>query len=268
MRFTRIRLNGLTPVDLPIVGATPADTYICKNVDGLGPPEIDVALARTLNAGSVYQGRQSQSRQIVALVGLNPDYTAGVVPADLRVSLYGLLSPGFLDSILVQIINEEEVLASTTGYVSKMEINPFSKDPEVQVTINCEDLYFKAADEIFLTPDSKSNPEIENLGTAPAGFHMEVTFTADTSGWTLSDASGNEMYFNYAFLSGDKLIFDTRPGLRGIWLVRAGITTNIIYTLAPGSIWYMLHGGVNAFLTSSSSFDWGDVYYLPQFWGI
>jgi len=268
MRFTKLRFNGLTVVDFPIIGAKPTDTYICKSVDGLGPPEVDVSIADTLNAGGVYQGRRPQSREIVALIGLNPDYTAGEVPSDLRSSLYGLLTPGYADNVVVQIVNVEEVLASTTGYVSKMEINPFSKDPEVQITIPCLQQYFQAVDTLFVEPSDKDNPEIENVGTAPAGFHMEVNFTADLSSWTLSDISGKKMKFDYAFLDGDLLAFDTRPGVRGVWLTRDSVTTNIIYALSSDSTWYMLHGGVNAFITSSNSFDWGDVFYLPQYWGI
>ena len=268
MRFTKLRYNGLTVVDFPIIGAKPQDVYICKSVDGLGPPEIDVAIEDTLNAGGYYQGRHPQNRQIVLLVGLNPNYTAGEVPADLRTSLYGMLTPGIDDKITVQIVNVEEVVASIIGYVSKMEINPFSDTPEVQITTNTISPYFRSPDELFIEPADKAAPEIENVGTAPAGFFMGVAFTADQAGWTLTHVSGKKMEFNFEFETGDLLEFDTRPGSRGIWVTRASVRYNIIYTLTQDSTWFMLHGGVNTFATSSSAFDWGDVFYLPQFWGI
>jgi Phage tail protein len=268
MHWTKLRLNGLTVVDLPIIGALPSDLYILKSVDGLGPPEIDVSIADTLNAGGVYQGRRPQSREIVAQVGLNPDYTAGQSVSDLRASLYGMLTPGYVDNVNIQIIDTAAVVVQTTGYVSKLEINPFSKDPEVQITIPCLQQYLQALSLLFLTPGSKSAPAINNVGTAPAGFFMEVIFTAGVTNWTLSDSSGKKMQFNYVFLNGDTLRFDTRPGSRGIWLVRAGVTTNIIYALSTDSIWYMLYGGNNVFATSSQLFNWGNVYFLPQYWGI
>jgi hypothetical protein len=268
MRLTKLRLNGLAVVDLPIIGATPQDVYILKGVDGLGPPEIEVRIGDTLNAGGVYQGRRAQNRQIVALIGLNPDYSAGQVPADLRTSLYGMLSPSADDAITVQIVDDEDVVASTTGYVSKIEINPFSDKPEVQMTIDCDKQYFEAPGQLFLSPDSKPSPVIDNVGTAPTGLHMELQFTADVTNWTITHISGRKMEINYAFLTGDLLEIDTRPGQRGIWVTRVGVRTNIIWALSSDSIWHMLHGGANNFATSSSSFDWGDVYYLPQFWGI
>lgn len=268
MRMSKIRLNGLAVVDLPIIGATPQDVYICKNVDGLGPPEVEVSMGETLNGDDVYQGRKAQPREIVMLVGLNPDYSAGQVPADLRTSLYGMLAPSADDAITVQIIDDEDVVASTTGYVKKIEINVFSDKPEVQLTVRSTSAYLRADSETFVEPADKVSPTIYNVGTAPVGFHMEVQFTADLSGWTLTHISGRKMQIAYAFLTGDLLEIDTRPGQRGIWVTRVGVRTNIIWALSGDSTWHMLHGGANDFSTSSSSFDWNDVYYLPQFWGI
>jgi len=116
--------------------------------------------------------------------------------------------------------------------------------------------------------NSKTAPVINNIGTAPSGFQMNVVFTQNTTNWTLSDISGKKMQVNYSFLSGDTLRIDTQPGSRGIWVTRTGVTTNIIYTLSTDSIWYMLHGGSNTFATSSQNFNWGDVFYRPQYWGI
>ena len=268
MRLTKLRLIGLATVDLPIVGATPQDLYICKSVEGLGPVEVDVAIAKTRLEGGVYQGRTTQNKQIVALIGLNPDYSAGQVPADLRESLYGMLSPSADDSIQFQIMNEDDVVAQTTGYVAKIEINPFSTKPEVQMTIDCTKSYFEDPDEYFLEPSDKSAVVIENEGTAPTGFHFEMLFTAPITGWTITHISGRKMEIDYDFLAGDLLEIDTRPGQRGIWVTRSAVRTNIIWALTSDSTWLMLHGGANNFATSSSAFDWGDVYYKPLFWGI
>lgn len=268
MKFTKIRVNGLSSVDLPIEGALPSDLYILKSADGLGPPEVDVILAETLNAGKIYQGRRPQGREIVLMVGLNPDYKTGMTASDLRETLYGMLTPGYQDNLTIEILDGSTVLANTIGYVSRMEINPFSKDPAVQVTIPSPKWYLEAPNLLYVTPASKSNPTIDNVGTAPAGFHMEVIFTAALTSWTLTDPSGKKMQITYNFQINDKLIIDTRPGSRAIKVVRAGVTTNIIYALSTDSTWYMLYGGVNSFTTSSSSFNWADVYFLPKFWGV
>jgi len=267
MRFTKVRLNGLEVVDLPIINALPSDPYILKNVDGLGPPVVDVSIAPTLNAGGKYQGRRPQSREIVSLIGLNPDHGAGLSASDLRDSLYGMLSPGEEDHIMVQLVDDETVVVETQGYVGNLEINPFSKDPEVQLTIPCLQQYLLAPELLYVAPTSKAAPVIQNVGNAPAGFRMELIFTANVTNWTLSRPSGRKMQILYAFLTGDKLVIDTRPGSRGIWRTRSGVVKNLIGS-APGSDWLMLHGGTNTFATSSQSFNWDDVFYLPQYWGI
>lgn len=268
MYFTKIRLIGLSTVDFPIVGAAVNNQYLLKEASGLGPPEVDVSIARTLNAGGYYQGRRPQSREIVLLITLNPDYSVGQTAADLRTTLYGLLSPGETDNITVQILNGSTVIAYTIGYVSKLEIVPFSKDPSVQITIPCLEYYLQAPDILYVDPGAQATPTINNLGTAPAGFHLEIIFTSNVTNWSLSKASGTKMQVNYSFLTGDKLTIDTRPGSRGIWLTRSSVTTNIIGSLTSDSIWYLLHSGNNVFATSSQAFNWADVYYRPQYWGI
>jgi Phage tail protein len=268
MYFTKIRLTGLSTIDLPLVDARPSDVYIPKSVDGLGPPEIDVSIRNTLNAGGHYQGRRTQTRELVFLIGLNPDYAVNQTPSDLRKGVYGLLMAGFEDPIKVEIMLEETPLAYITGYIKKLEIAPFSKTPEVQLTIACLQQYWITETLLYIDPGSKATPMIDNIGTAPAGFVMEVIFTAAQSSFILTDARNTKMQIDRAFVVGEKLIIDTRPGTRGIWVESGATNTNIIYALSASSTWFMLHAEENHFTTNLQNFNWGDVYYLPQYWGI
>jgi Phage tail protein len=268
MYFTKLRLVGLTTIDLPIIDALPSDPYILKSVTGLGPPEVDVSIMNTLNAGGFYQGRRPQTREPVVHIGLNPDYKIEQTVSDLRQDLYGLLTPGADDIVKIQIWDDIDLLLYTTGYVKKLEIAPFSKTPEVQVTISCLQQYLLSLDDLYVDPGSTSAPTITNVGTAPAGFHMEVVFSAGMPQWEITASNGDKMLFDYDFLSGDTLIFDTRPGVRGIKVLRGVTEMNILWALSSDSTWLMLHGGDNYFTTVPTTFAWGDVYYLPQYWGI
>lgn len=268
MYFTKIRLNGLSVVDLPIVDAKPSDVYILKNADGLGPPEVDVSIVNTLNAGGFYQGRRPQPREIVLHIGLNPNYAVEQTVSDLRQSFYGMMTPGAADIVKIELMDDDTSLVYTEGYVKKLEIAPFSKTPELQMTLSCLQQYFRAPAYLYIDPGPQANPLIDNIGTAPAGFHMDVVFTAALTSWTLTDSLGKKMLITYPFAIGDTLMLDTRPGFRSIKVKRASVITNIIYALSADSVWHMLHGGDNIFTTSSAAFTWGDVYYLPQYWGI
>jgi len=269
IKMTKVRLHGLSTIDLPVVGARPSDRYILKTAEGLGPPEVDVSQSRTLHAGDVYQRRRPQSREVVLTVRLNPDHQMSETAADLRAELYGLLTPGYLDEVKIDILDGDDLQASTAGNVSKLEINPFSAEPEVQITIPCLQAYLHAPNILYVFPGSAADPSIMNVGTAPTGFRAEILFTAPTNWWGLFNGRGQSMTFYHAFHAGDKLTFDTNPGSRGIWLTRDGATYSILQSLASDSVWHMLYGGNNTFeATSNTGYTWGNVYYTPQYWGI
>lgn len=268
MDFTKIRLIGLSTVTLPIIGALPSDTFILKAADGLGPPESDVSISNSLETGGVYLGRRTHSREIVLRVGLNANFKLGQTPNSLRTILYGLLTPAETEAVKVQFLNGESIVAVTTGYVSKIEIVPFSKDPEVQIVIPCPETYLRDDVSTTVIPSTKNPFVIPNTGTAPTGFNMEITFTQAQDTWFLTGPQNWKMNFEYQFNAFDVLRFNTRPGYRSIERVRNGVVANLIYTLSPGSKWLILRGGANEFTPLRGSFNWGFVNYTPKYWGI
>lgn len=269
MKFTKIRLVGLYTTELAKENALPSDPYILKGADGLGPPEIDVMLAETVVGDPIYQGSKPQNREPVIRIGLNPDHGVGQTAAEMRTSLYGLLTPGPTGSITMELVDGDTVVATTPGYAKRLEIAPFSDTPEVQLTMACIRPYLDAPNVLYVTPGgSQSAPELINAGTAPTGFRMEVLLNEAMPGWSIFDAVGKKMEFDYDFVANDKLAFDTRPGSRGVWLTRDLLTSSILHALVSGSSWLNLHGGVNRFTTSSPAFEWGDVYFRPQYWGV
>jgi hypothetical protein len=266
MQFTKVRLVGLYTIDMPLFGLRSSNRYICKGIDGLGPPEIDNFLVN-----GVYNGRQPQDRQIVMRVGLNPAYSVGETPASLRTAIYGLLTPGPDDSITFKLMNGPNVVVVTKGYVSKIEPVIFAKDPEVQITIDCEGSYLEAETETSVVPSTKSPFTVTNPGSVTTGFYYEMTLNVNGSKWVLytqGPGAGAKMELDYAFLSGDKIMVDTRDGQRSIKVLRGGVTTNLIYTLSSDSIWVQLHPGDNTFWPSTNVFTWGKVNFTPQYWGV
>lgn len=268
MNITKIRIIGLSTIDLPIIGALPSDSFILKAADGLGPPESDVSISSSIELGGVFMGRRTHSREMVFRVGLNANYKLGQTPESLRTTLYGLLTPSEFQFVRTQFMDGLTVVAVVVGYISKIEIVPFTKDPEVQIVIQCPDPYLSAPDEITKNTGIKNPFEVENAGTAPTSFNMEVIFNQNLDSWVLTDSRNWKMNFEYAFLAGDILRFNTRPGQRSIERVRGASTANLIYTLSADSKWLILRGGVNEFTPSSGAFSWGYVKYTPQYWGI
>lgn len=282
MMFTKIRLVGRTNVDFPIVGAKPSDPYILKAVDGLGPPEGDVSIVNT-SQGGVYQGRRPQLREPVARVGLNPSYALGQTVGSLREQLYGLLSPSGNDErIDFQLMNGAVVVAHAYGYVKRIEINPFTKEPEAQITIACISPYLSDPNATFATPEMTYDSgftyfSVLNGGSAPSGFALSVIFTADHSGslQIFSDASSPFspiLSILHSFVEGDSLTLNTVPGSISIMKTPPGGSSDdavsILGSYSSGP-WLQLHSGLNNLKINSPDLDWVfGLVYTPQYWGI
>jgi len=269
MKITSIRLVGLKTITLPILDALPGDPYSFKSADGLGPPGVDVTLSKAINLGLLYKGRRPQGREIVLKVGLNPNYAIGQTTEELRTDLYGLFTPAAGELIVVQFLNDGAVVALTNGTVSKFENDLFSKDPAVQLTIPCLEAYLQAPAFVAAAqPLDRGNPLVNNPGTAATGIRVSVTFNAALPSWSIKDASGKILKFDFAFQVGDKLEFSTIPGERSCFVTRGTQRINMLRYLAKGYSWIALYGGGNSLVTSSQSFIWNSFSFKPQFLGV
>lgn len=282
MYLYAIRLVGLTNVDFPRAAALPTDKFILKGVDGIGPPEVDVSISDLPEQGGYYTGRRPRNRQIVMKVGLNPDWTTAETAADLRTTLYGLLTPGFADIVRVQMqFSNTGSYVETTGYISKMEINPWSKNPEVLITIDCLTPYFQAQADTAtnVATMNKTDPQITNTGTAPTGLHLEFVITATgLVKWSFFNADSSKAFILQGnFTNGDKVLVNTTPGERS--LTRKPTTDptvehNIIDMVTKESQWIQMHGGVNQFHVlmtlagvASTAWTWTAVTTHGRYWG-
>lgn len=272
MNVTKIRLQGLTVIELPIVGAQPTDRYICKGVDGLGPPEIDVRVKNGLNSKGVFQNKKTLPRELVIAVGLNPDYAAGERPSDLRGELYGLLTTGKQyepDGVSIEVwVEGREDPLYTSGWVSRMETPIFSKDPMVQITIQCKDVYLEGNFVELPVPANKAFWEIVNTGSAPTGILFMFTYTGAASSFSLGHANYMPFEVVYNFQANDVIYYLSDPGGHTLYRMRAGQQLQMAGMLGPSSDWVMLHGGLNQLQFNSTSWTLDTLGYREKFWGI
>lgn len=275
MKITKLRLIGQHTINLPIVGITPANDFICKGVDGLGPVEVNVDISRDRNGFGTYQGRQPGPREIVARVGLNAAWSMGQTPDSLRTLLYGLLSPGIDKSIMVQLMNGSDVVAQTKAYVKRIEPVLFSKEPEVQIVMPCLQSFLEHPNYVDLAATNldRALPHILNTGTADAGIHMQMNFTGAQDSFYLhrvgmeeSDSYG--LYIQHEIQVADWLVIDTTAGKKELYLTRGGQTIPLVGYLHEASRWIELNPGLNVLSTSTQDFFFGAVYYTPLYWGI
>lgn len=279
MDIDAIRLTpggaGAVNVDLPILGLSPTSPLILKGADGLGPPEITIHMPPSARAGSWYQNKTVAPRQVVLLVGLNPNYGAGQSVESLRTQLYGLLSSTIrsYDEILINLMKDGAPVAFTYSFVSKMELNPFSEKPEVQITFDCRNPYFESVTYNNVVPSSKGTFTVVNPGTAPASFNFSLTLTSVPTG-TLTinhDGSGEKMQINGPFAVGDKITMITDPRSRMLSLTpSSGIPVTLLNRMASYSKFFLLKPGPNQITINHSGYDYGvnGFQFKSQYWGV
>lgn len=295
MDFDKIRLTGanvIGAIDLPVKGGmvAPSDLFIVKGVDGLGPADIDVFIANTPNRGGVYQGRRPQNKEIVIQMGLNPDYSSGQTPSDLRSYVYGMLTGGYTGasiSFILMTADDDEV-ARTTGWVKKCETVVFQKEQVVQVTLATVSPYlnylFRHVVDVddfdgdgFADPMPTDNPNFTNVGDAPTGVHMKLIMTSSYDYWELKSAS-NERLVKFDLMgvhgipvtAGDIIEFNTEPGSRFARLTidGTGEVINLLAAMTKDSVWFQLYSGLNQFSCDQENYNWLEIDYEVHYWGI
>ncbi len=284
MKMDTLKLVGRNTVDFPIVGADVSGPFILKGVDGLGPTDITVRLGRTVLEKAVYQGKSATLRQITAVVGLQPDWDAGQTPEELRKVLYGLLTPVAGQMIRAEIWYGGDQQGFAQGNISKMVPVLFSKDPAVQIVIDCDYGYLLAPGTVSVEPDASDfitggrQFTIDNDGDAPSGFKAGfILGAAPSPNHTLtlftSDGAQTIEIEGITWASGDKFLVDTRPGSRGVWRgPGGGAYVSCLNNLNVSvSEWMYIYGGETTLVLDVSDFDWDPTYdfaYQPAYWGV
>lgn len=278
-----LKFVGATSVDFPIVGADPSGPFVLKGADGLGPVPITVQMGRTVWEKAVYQGKSATLRQIIAVVGLQPNWDEGERPADLRSTLYKLLTPRYNEMVRCEIWADGEQQAFAQGQISKMEPSLFTKDPAVQITLDCDYGYLLKPTSVVQTPVQRSSGglrafDVVNDGDAPAGFRAGFILNENV-GTTLILSDENPLGMKIQidgidWMSGDRFVVDTRPGTRGVWRgAGGGALSSVLNNLnASVSEWMYLYAGDNSLMLNTSvAFDWDTAYYFahqPAYWGV
>ena len=282
MKMNMLRLIGASTVDLPLLGAEESGPFVLKSAEGLGPPEVNVRLARTVLEKAVFQGKTANLRQIIALVGLQPDWNVGQTAEELRTELYSLLTPRYGQMVRAEVVYDGVVQGYAQGHVSKLEVALFSKDPAVQVTLDCDYGYLlsptlKVQQPVLGTINGSRTFLVENDGTAPSGFIMGVTLPqGGGTSLVLSDEDprGQKLQIDgISWGAGDRFVVDTRPGSRGVWRgTGTGALTSVLNNLNSSvSEWITLYGGDNRLILNVPDLTWLSGYdftHQPAYWGV
>lgn len=165
--------DNVDPLVLNVVNRPDDDLFEVRNMDGLG----DVAAAvNTTELGSVagesFAGTNVGKRNIVATIGLTPDWDEWTISR-----LRRKLADYFTTQLRVRLVFESQEFSPVeiSGWVESNEPNMFSKDPEQVISIICPDLYFKSVDPTVINGQTDQAPQaIPYEGNVETGFLLTV----------------------------------------------------------------------------------------------
>lgn len=282
MRVTNIELYSerLTePISFSVRDSDPTARYQARNIVGLDAEEI---VRRFYgwgnNTNQKFYDYNLSPRDIVMQIALSPNFKLDEEYSDIRDELYRTISSERGGRVALHFKSGGTTVSRIYGYISKFEVPYFSKLPQVQMTVHCDDPIFRAINPMSLSAADlgSANPLViaDSLSTAPHGFVMEATYTATSPYFAIQDvASSPEWQFKVTpsggFLVGDQLFISTEFANRYVYMIRSGVTTQLLDKLTPGSIWPTIFPGSNTlYFYDKTKFSWNLFEHYAAYWGV
>ena len=263
--------------------------FLIESISGLGPSKANINTTEaSMNDGSLFNSARLNQRNIV-FEFIFVETINGESIEDVRQKSYKYFP---LKKKLDLLIETDNRIAKTTGYVESNEPNIFSSREGSQISIICPDPYFYSAgsdsnnttffygiEPVFEFPfsnESLTDPLItfgnihlktENVITYKGDTEIGVTIRIHAIGEAENitiyntgtreimriDTTKLESLTGSGIVAGDDIIIKTQKGDKSITLIREGKTTNILNCLDKKTDWFTLVKGDNIFTFTAES---------------
>jgi hypothetical protein len=253
-------------------GSPETDLIQITNIDGLDPVKASVNTSPFGSVdGEAYTGSNVLSRNIVLTLHPNPDWDNWTSEI-LRKLLYSYFMPKRATRLV--FYSDDQVPVEIFGIVESVEANPFSKDPEFQVSVICPDPYFVALEPTVLTGQSiragGTVREVDYKGSVEIGIGVKVTFASGAAPALIGIQIGDPeiAYFRVnASVSASKYFemssLPMRKFVQNVDLSTGVISNLLSHVVQEGSSWPHLQPGTNDFsvVTDAGVQDWELTFY-------
>ena len=238
--------------------------YQILNIEGLNPPQAQVNMTNIAGMdGARFNSAKLQTRELVITVKINGDAEAN------RIQLYQYF-PTKEQVTFYYSNSHRDVFIK--GYVNSCEVNPFSQDEQMQISIICPNPYFKAIDEVladisnvtalftfpftievnepipFSSYEEDKITHVLNPSDISTGMVIQIDVLSTVNEILIRNTlTGDSFELDYAFQAGDRVTINTNSGEKSVKLLRNGVSTNIFGAIASGSVFLQLVSGDNMF---------------------
>lgn len=238
------------------LGDNPNGMYI-KDISGLDPVKATLTSSNFAGqTGAIFQSSRRESRNITIKMGVDPDPATQTVRSVKR-SIYNVFRPE--TELLLKFYDDDADVPVTDGYqirgrVEYCQAPMFVQEPEVDISIMCFDPDFQDANPITvsgLTTSDATATYFPYDGSTETGVIITLNVNVAVSEFNVYYVDGNNvtwtMNATVLLQVGDVVTINTTPGNKSATLVRAGVTTSILYAISPQSTWPKLAPGDNWF---------------------
>lgn len=260
--------------------------FIIKSIEGLGPVKANINFKElATNDGSIDNSARLSSRNIV----MSLEFLESPTIEETRLKSYKYFP---IKRNVKFLIETDKRICETIGRIETNVPTIFSKAEGCQISILCSSPYFYSAGEngtnqtIFygteplfefpfsnesLTEDLIEFGSIENRtegtiyydGDAEIGITIQIHAVGEAEGLVIYNTKTREIMrinddklkslMGSGIKAGDEITITTSRGEKGIYMLRSGVTTNILNSLEKPIKWFQLSKGDNTFAYTASA---------------
>jgi hypothetical protein len=217
-----------------------------------------------------------EKRDIVVRIELNPRFALGETYSDLRDELYKKISLTRSGMLRLNFKNEDEVVATISGFVTKFEASHFTETPEVQLSITCIEPTLRGPNQIEFVAENLSSEETnlrDDLSTSPHGLKFTIGFNTTLPFFRIRDPHDSSWKFEVApsggFLPNDILHFSSEFNDKYLYVTRGSNAIHLVDKIVPFSVWPIMFPEDNLFtITNPDAVQWVAASYYPAYWGV
>lgn len=243
--------------------------YDITSIDGFDPPDATINTAKNAGAdGSVFNSAYANERQITLTLVINAPAEAN------RIRLYKYFKTKFSVKLYYQTESRSVYIS---GYVQSIQVGFFEKKQTAQIVVLCPKPYlnginvnsqeFSSVNALFEFPVdipvegiefSSLNLHVEksiiNNGDVTTGVLITIRALGIIDTPKIYNVETREYYIlNTTLQTGDLVTINTRRGEKSVTLLRNGVESVLIGSLAEGSTWFQLDSGDNLFTLDAES---------------
>ena len=260
--------------------------FIIKSIEGLGPVKANINFKElATNDGAIDNSARLSSRNIV----MSLQFMESPTIEETRLKSYKYFP---IKRNIKFLIETDSRICETIGRVETNVPTIFSNAEGCQISILCPNPYFYSAGEngknqtIFygteplfefpfsnesLTEDLIEFGSIENRtegtiyydGDAEIGITIQIHAVGEAEGLVIYNTKTREIMrinddklkslMGSGIQAGDEITITTSRGEKGIYMLRSGVTTNILNSLEKPIKWFQLSKGDNTFAYTASA---------------